>query len=89
MNRKIKQNLILKEKTLIDYFIYPISLILEPLLHDSGFIGSLWRLSNSGRITILTLVLGGFIIVSFYKSILLSHLTAVTYEKTIETIDGN
>ena len=75
------------DKNPLDFIIYPICIILEPLL-DTYWIQKIKNGSISGSTTIFSVVLGGFLITSFYRSLLLAHLTAVQYDKPPEDIEG-
>ena len=77
----------IKEKKLIDHFVYPVAFMIEPLL-GNFWITSLASGTKSGLLLIFSLVIGGFFITTFYKSLLLAHLTAIGYEKSPENING-
>lgn len=70
---------------LIDFVLYPVGITVQPL-HETKWIKSLWSKSNSGIISTGTLIIGGFLVMNIYKSLLLSHLTAISFEKPIETV---
>ena len=75
-------------QTVVDYFICCLSVVIAPLLNDLKWFVSVFKYSLAGKITLTTLAIYGFLIPTFYKNILLSHLTAVGYEKEIETVQG-
>ena len=81
------ENTLLEQKSFVDFITHPIGMFLAPML-DKTWLNKLWRQTSSGSVTIGTIALGGFFVINFYKSLLLSHLTAVAYEKPIETIEG-
>ena len=77
----------IKEKQLIDHFVYPVAFMIEPLLYNF-WIASLASGTKSGLLFVSSLVISGFFITTFYKSLLLAHLTAIGHEKSPENIYG-
>ena len=78
---------VIQQKSYLDYFLYPIVTMIEPVL-DNYWMTSISAGTVSGLLTMLTLIIGGFFVTTFYKSLLLAHLTAVGYDRTPENVDG-
>ena len=76
------------EKSIIDYFIFPVGLLFEPLINEIVFFKYLWRDSKNGKLVFIVMIVTEFLMVTFYKSMLLSHLTATVYEKPIDTVES-
>ena len=70
---------------LIDFVVYSFGLSIQPLI-DHNWIKNLRSKTLSGALVILWLALSGFLVMNLYKTILLSHLTAKSYEKPIDTV---
>ena len=75
------------QKTTLDYLIYPTALLIAPLI-DHKWISCLWSGSNSGGITLTSIIFAGFILTTYYKTILLAHLTAISYDTPPATVEG-
>ena len=75
------------EKTWFDYLLYPFGTILSPLA-NLIWLKQIRSGSLNGYFSMFSLVVCGFLVVTFYKNALLSHLSVVGYEKPIETIEG-
>ena len=71
-----------------DYVFHPMGMLIEPLSNDVPWIKNLVQFTRSGYILIYVWVLGGFFIGACYKSTLLAHLTSISYEKQISSIEG-
>ena len=76
-----------KDKSFIDYFIYPIGIFLTPMT-DKKWINEVRLGSLYGLLGLMTMVFGAFLMTSIYKNELLSHLMVTGYEKPLRNVDG-
>ena len=73
-------------KSKIDIFLHVYGITIQPLTSTTPWIKALQSNTISGGLVMGSLITGGFIIMTvWYKNVLLSHLTAIEYEKPIET----
>ena len=84
MNRLASKNLNAVKG--IDFFLYPFGMLFEPLLNDIKWIRILWEQTVSGKMVTIGLVIGCFLVMNIYRTVLLSFLTAISVEKPIDTI---
>ena len=66
-----------------DFVLYPFGIIIHPSCVDSQWIKQYLGTKN-GAILVFTVVIAGFIMTTFYRTVLLSYLTAINYEKAIQ-----
>ena len=83
-NRLASKNL--EEIKGIDFLLYSFGMVFEPLLNDIKWIRILWKQTVSGKMVTFGLVIGGFLVINLYRTVLLSYLTAVSVEKPINTV---
>ena len=77
-----------KSKNILDYLISSSGALVAPTIMDLGWMRALWINTKSGSLILIVLAIHGFLVSNIYKTTLLSHLTAVEYEKEIETVSG-
>ena len=70
---------------LIDYVLYSIGITIQPLI-DHQWINIIRSKTWSGTLIILGLSIAGFLVMNVYKTDLLSSLTAISFEKPIDTV---
>ena len=69
----------------IDFPLLSIGLSIQPLLDTQRV--QVFRSTKSGSLVIGTLVIAGFLVMfTFYRTVLLSHLTAISFDKPIESV---
>ena len=66
-----------------DFVLYPFGIIIHPSCADSQWIKQFLG-TKTGAILVFTVVIAGFIMTTFYRTVLLSYLTAINYEKAIQ-----
>ena len=66
-----------------DFVLYPFGIIIHPSCVDSQWIKQFLG-TKTGAIIVFTVVIAGFIMTTFYRTVLLSYLTAINYEKAIQ-----
>ena len=69
----------------IDFALYPIGITIQPLV-ETQWIRKIWSKTVSGACMTGTLIIAGFLVMELYKQVLLSHLTTVSFEKPIDTV---
>ena len=84
INRLASKNL--NEIKGIDFLLYPFGMLFEPLLNDIKWIRILWERTASGKMITIGLVIGSFLVMNIYRTVLLSYLTAISVEKPINTV---
>ena len=73
------------ESSWIDFPLLSIGLTIQPLLDTQRV--QVFRSTKSGSLVIGTLVIAGFLVMfTFYRTVLLSHLTAISFDKPIESV---
>ena len=76
----------LKELKGIDLLLYPFGMLFESLLNDTKWIKILREKTASGKAVIFGLIIGGFLVMNLYRTVLLSYLAAISVEKPIDTV---
>ena len=69
----------------IDFALYSFGSSIQPLISHK-WIEIIRSKTSSGFLVVLWLAVAGFLVVNLYKTVLLSYLTAKSYEKPIDTI---
>ena len=67
-----------------DFVLYPFGITIGQV--DAKWIKQFLRTKN-GTILVFSVAIAGFIMMTFYRTVLLSYLTAINYEKAIEDLD--
>ena len=67
-----------------DFVLYPFGITIGQV--DTQWIKPFLGTKN-GTILVFSVVMAGFIMMTFYRTVLLSYLTAINYEKAIEDVD--
>ena len=88
INTKLEKQAV-GEKFFLDYLIYATFILHQPGVSQQHTPNIMRSKTNSGFILTATIILGGFLIVQFYKAEFLSYLTVPSYEKPIKDIPGN